>query len=122
MEHDLLTQTGHSLDDVGRSLSWGALGSFLHTASPDSAIVGEVRPEIAEWSSTFKTNVLLADIYDVLTWFNATMLAKGTGKYPRKPKEYERSYRKKEKKFSKIMKVSDWFKMIGGEKRDGGGP
>lgn len=91
----------------------------MHTARPDSALVGEMRPEIAEWSSTFKTNVLLADIFDALTWFNATMMAKGTGKRPKKPKEYERSYLKKEKVFKKIMKVSEWFKLIRGEKEDG---
>lgn len=109
----MLTETGYSLDDVGRSLSWGALGSFLHRAKPDSAIAEETNPEIAEWSTVFKTNVILADIYDALTWFHATMMAKGTPHYPKRPKEYERSFRKKKGSFKKIMKVKDWFKLMG---------
>ena len=110
------------MDEVGRTLSWGALGSFLNSAKPDSAIIAETHPEIAEWSSVFKTNVILADIYDALTWFNATVMAKGTGKRPNRPKEYYRSWRKKNSshgQFKKVMKISDWLKMIGGEKKDG---
>ena len=65
VEHDLLTQTGYTLQDVGRTLSWGALGSFLHTVKPDSAIAAEENPDVAEWSTIFKTNVILADIYSL---------------------------------------------------------
>ena len=119
VEHDLLTQTGYTLSDVGRSLPWGALGSFLHTVRPDSAIVAETQPEVAEWSTVFKTNVILADIYDVLMNFYAAMIVKGSGKQPKKPPEYKRSWRKPETAFKKVMKVKDWFSMIGGEKKDG---
>lgn len=115
----MLTQTGYSLDDVGRSLPWGALGSFLHKAKPDSALVAEMSPEIAEWSTIFKTNVILADIYDAIASLAAIVAAKGTGKRPKKPDKYPRSWRKKKHSFKKIMKVNDWMKLIGGEK-DGG--
>ena len=91
----------------------------MHTVKPDSAIAAEIRPEVAEWSTIFKTNVLLADIYDELCWFQSTMIAKGTDRYPKKPKEYPRSWREKKTKFKKIMKVNDWLKLIGGEKKDG---
>lgn len=119
VEHDLLTQTGYSLDDVGRTLSWGALGSFLHSAKPDSSIVAEIRPELAEWSTVYKTNIILADIYDAIAGLAAIVAAKGTGKKPQKPQEYPRSWRMKKKQFKKVMKVSEWFKTIGGEKQDG---
>lgn len=121
VERDLLTQTGYSLDDVGRSLSWGALGSFLHNTRPDSALVEEMQPELAEWSTVFKTNVILADIYDAIASLAAIVAVKGTKKQPKKPKEYPRSWRAKKKQFTKIMKISDWFGMLrGGEKQDGG--
>ena len=106
------------MNDVGRSLSWGALGSFLHEAKPDSAIVAEMDPAIAEWSTVLKTNMLLADIYDLLNLFRVYMLAKGGKVRPQKPKEYPRSWRKKKKTFKTVMKAKDWLKMIGGE-RDG---
>lgn len=107
------------MDDVGRSLPWGALGSFLHKVKPDSALATEIDPAIAEWSTTFKTNALLADIYDALTWFNATMAAKGTGKRAQKPEKYPRPWREKKGQFKTVMKVKDWLKLLGGEK-DGG--
>ena len=88
----------------------------MRNAKPDSAIVAEEHPEIAEWSTIFKTNVILADIYDALSWFHACEMAKGTGKRPKKPKEYFRPWRKKDKAFKKIMKISDWFRLMGGEK------
>ena len=111
-----MTQTGFTLDDVGRSLSWGALDAFLHTAKPDSAIVAETNPEISEWSTIFKTNVILADIYDLLAWFHATMMVKGTKKNPKKPKEYPRSWRKKKHSFKTVLKGKEWLSMLGGGK------
>lgn len=121
VEHDLLVQTGHTLEDVGRTLSWGALGSFLHRVKPDSAVAEEIRPDIAEWSTTFKTNVILADIYDEIANFAAVMAAKGTRHSPKKPKEYSRPWIKKPKSFKTVKKASEWFGMLGGGGKDGGG-
>ena len=115
----MLTQTGYTLEDVGRSLPWGALGSFLHSARPDSALAAETNPEIAEWSTIFKTNVILADLYDAVTWLTAIVAAKGSGKRPQKPEKYPRSWRKKKHAFRRIMKIKDWMKLMGGES-DGG--
>lgn len=79
-----------------------------------------MNPEVAEWSTTFKTNVILADIYDALCTCTAVMAAKGSGKRPAKPKEYPRSWRKKKgRSFKTVMKGDEWFKLIGGEKKDG---
>lgn len=121
VEHDLLTQTGYTLQDIGRTLSWGALGSFLHTVKPDSAIAAEENPDVAEWSTVFKTNVILADIYDAIAVFTAIVAAKGSGRKPQKPDEYPRPWRKKKKAFKKVMKVNEWFKLMGGENKNGGG-
>lgn len=80
-----------------------------------------MQPELAEWSTVFKTNVILADIYDAIASLAAIVAVKGTKKQPKKPKEYPRSWRTKKKQFTKIMKISDWFGMLrGGEKQDGG--
>ncbi|MBQ9252632.1 MAG: hypothetical protein IJ188_08350 [Clostridia bacterium] len=109
------------MDDIGRSLSWGALGSFLQSAKPDSAVAAEVNPEIAEWSTTFKTNAILADIYDILAQFFAVMAAKGTDRLPKKMEKYPRSWRGKERAFKTVMKAKEWLQMLGGEKKNGRG-
>lgn len=75
MERDLLVQTGFTLDDVGGALPWSALGAFLHRIEPDGAIAQEIEPDIAAFSSRFKTNAILADIYDVLAQINANLVA-----------------------------------------------
>lgn len=90
MEKDLLIKTGHSLDDIGRSLSWGALGAFLHKPDIDGEIARELDPELAQWSGTIKTNAILADIYDLLSMINANIYAMGSGKKAKKPKAYPR--------------------------------
>ena len=83
--------------------------------------MAEMKPEIAEWSTVYKTNVILADIYDAISNLTAIVIARGTGQRPRKPPEYPRSWRGRKKQFKKIMKASDWFGMLGGEKQDGEG-
>ena len=50
----------------------------------------EMRPDLAQWASTAKTNALLADIYDLLAVVNANLCAKGTGKKSKRPKPYPR--------------------------------
>lgn len=90
MQKDLLIKTGHDLDDIGRTLSWGALGAFLNKLDADSELARELEPEIANWAGTVKTNAILADIYDVLTMINANICALGTGKRASKPKSYPR--------------------------------
>lgn len=94
IEFDLLTQTGHELKDVGRTLSWGAFRSFLKYAQPDSALTQAVRPEVSEWASTTKTNFILADIYDVLAQINANLVAVGSRKPAKNVKPYPRPGKK----------------------------
>lgn len=78
VEWDLLTQTGHELRDVGGSISWGALASFLLHRRPDSALSQEIDGDWAIWATTMKTNGLLADIFDMLAQINANLVATGT--------------------------------------------
>jgi hypothetical protein len=92
LEYDLL-KTGHSLADIGGSLQWGALGSFISHQNLDSAIIQETYPEYYSWGTLAKTNSLLADIYDMLAQINANVVggfhrkaAKRTKPYPRPKK------------------------------------
>lgn len=93
--YDLLTQTGHELDDVGSTLSWGAFDIFLHNVRPDSAVARQIDPEVAQWSERLKTNMILADIFDMLALINANLMAIGTHKAAKKPKPYPRPHQKK---------------------------
>lgn len=92
--------TGRGLDSVGRTLSWSALGSFLKYLEPTSATARELDPEASSWSTTYKTNLMLADVIDYLAQLTA-ILIKAHGGRPRKPKPYPRpgDTKKKSKTF-----------------------
>ena len=90
MEKDLLIMTGHSLEDIGRTLSWSALGAFLHKLDIGSETARELDPDLAAWGGLPKTNAILADIYDMLAMINANLCAMGSGKRATRPKGYQR--------------------------------
>jgi hypothetical protein len=90
VERDLLTETGHEVDDVGSTLSWGALKSFLSSVKLGSALGAELNPEMTDWATTAKTNTILADIYDQLQIVNANLRVLITHKPGRKPEPYKR--------------------------------
>ena len=90
VERDLLTETGHELKDVGSTLSWGALNSFLSHIKLGSAVGGELAPEMTEWSTTAKTNTILTDIYDQLSIINAQLRVIASHKRGPRPKPYKR--------------------------------
>ena len=91
VERDLLG-TGYTLDDVGASLSWDALKSFLSYTTPESALYRELHPELSEWSTTLKTNVILADIYDQLSIANTLLRTLLSHKKQRQPEPYKRPW------------------------------
>ena len=97
IEYDLLTQTGHELKDIGRSLSWDALASFVIYDGTDSALSRELDEEYTLWATPLKTNGILADIFDMLAQINANLVAIGEHKaskdvapYPRPGMEEKR--------------------------------
>lgn len=94
IEHDLLTQTGHEIDDIGRTLSWDALDSFFKCIGPDSALMRELYPVESEWHGTLQTNRILVDIYDMLALINANIVGLAEHKPARKPKKYPAPWRK----------------------------
>ena len=89
VENDLL-RVGYTLNDVGVSLSWDALKSFLTYSRPDSALYRKINPEMSEWASQIKTNYILADIYDQLSATNMMLRALVTHKRSRPPEPYKR--------------------------------
>ena len=116
-------QTGHTLDDVGSALSWSALGAFLHRVDPDGAIAHEIEPEIAAFSSRFKTNAILADIYDLLAQINANLVAGFSRKLTSKPRRYPRPGDESKRRIGKdsmtISELDSWFAKK--KKQRGGG-
>lgn len=97
----MITSAGIELSDVGGSLTWGAFASLIRKLPTDSATFKELHPEFAEWSSTLKTNVILADIYDVLSQINANLCAVGSRKQPHRIKPYPREWTKQKDKIGK---------------------
>ena len=106
---------------MGRTLSWSALRSFLTHIGANSATAKDLDPDVAVWSTTTKTNAILADIFDLLAAINANIVAIGSHKRPKRPKEYPRPGRenKDEKKYGRgAMPVADLRKWIA-EKQSG---
>lgn len=85
-----LMRAGYELRDVGRSLSWSALRSFTENLGLDSCTVKDLDPELYDWTTTLKTNRILADIYDILSMINSNLVAVGSKKKAKKPKLYPR--------------------------------
>ena len=90
IEYDLLTKTGHELKDIGRTLSWGALASFVIYDGNDSALAKELDEENTLWATTLKSNGIMADIFDMLAQINANLVALGDGKAAKQPSPYPR--------------------------------
>lgn len=105
--------TGHSLDDLGRTLSWSALRSFLHHVEITGELAMELDPDLAKWAGSLKTNAILADIYDMLAMINANLCAMGSGKRATRPKNYPRPYDNKKKTIGKNAlppdQLREWF-------------
>lgn len=114
VESDLL-QTGYTLDDVGHSLSWDALKSFLSYARPDSALFRKINPEMSEWSTSIKTNFILADIYDQLSMANALLRVIATHKKTKPQEPYKRPGAKKAKRMGSgplagVVEMREWIR------------
>ena len=107
LEYDLMTRTGRTLAEYVNMGAAGmvALLSFINYLPPDAAVRVAMDPknEFAGWYTQYKTNTILADLFDV---FVAANTKKG-----RKAKEYPRP--KKNKKIGKgaipISEFWDWW-------------
>lgn len=81
----------------------------------------ELEPDLAAWASTFKTNAILADIYDVLSQINANLVGGFSRKRTQKPKRYPRPGDDDKRKVGKdavsVEELDQWIRA----KREGGG-
>lgn len=99
--------------------------SFITHLDSQSALAKDISPEAAEWSSTAKTNAILADIFDELEVIRYTIQAVNLrkGKKPHKltkyPRPGDKDKQRKEKIGSKPIPVSDirnWVNSYGKNK------
>ena len=96
VEYDLITKTNYTLKDVGRSLTWSELASFMSYVGADSALARDIDLEKYLWATPAMTNTILADIFDVLAQINANLVAIGSGKRASIPDPYPRPGAKRE--------------------------
>ena len=89
-----MTRTGYQLSDLGNALDWTAMRTFMRHLPIDSVTGQELHPEYAVWATQTKTNVILADIFDVLAQINANLVALGSHKAAKQPKPYPRPVQK----------------------------
>ena len=89
LEYDLMTRTGRTLSEY---IDMGAAGmvallSFINYLPMDSQLRQTMDPqdEVGEWSTTKKTNMILADLFDVFVSAN-TKKGHKAKQYPR-PKQ-----------------------------------
>lgn len=82
--------------EIGGGLKWPALFSFIRNIPNGSATRDELEPEYKGWGTVAKTNVILADIYDMLATINANMIAIASGRKGKRPKPYPRPWVKDE--------------------------
>lgn len=114
LNFDLLTKTNYTLDDVGGSLSWGAFRSFVRFLDTDSALARDLHKSTG-WEKPLTTNIILADLYDLLQVIHEDLRALG-GHKPRKVKPYPRPGRNEDKKRKlghdavPIEELREWIK------------
>lgn len=107
LEYDLMTRTGRTLSEYIEMGVSGriALLSFIRYLPPNSALRREMDPkeETAEWYETYKTNAILADIFDAYVAAHT--------KQGRKAKEYPRPQKNQSigKDAIPISKFWDWW-------------
>jgi len=107
LEYDLMTRTGRTLSEY---IDMGAAGmvallSFINYLPPDSQLRQAMDPqdEVGEWSTVKKTNIILADIFDVFVSANT--------KKGHKAKQYPRPKQKRKigSDAIPISKFWDWW-------------
>lgn len=83
-----------------------------------------MEPDIAAFSSRFKTNAILADIFDILAQINANLVAGFSHKHTSKPKRYPRPGDGDKRRIGKdsmtVNELDNWFAEKK-KKRNGGG-
>ena len=112
LDHDLITRTRYTLDDVPESLGWSQLLHFVRYLKPGSALYDELHPER---STMVHGDVILMDIYDLLSAFMWAYGCANSKSKPDRPKPYPRPWveEKGTKRYGKnpipISEFKDWY-------------
>ena len=115
----MISSAGIEIDDIGSSLSWGAFGAFIKHSPTDSALFQEIHPEIGNWGTVLKTNIILADIFDCLAQINSNLIAGFNHKKSQKVDKYPRSWAKsKSKKVGTAVKRKDLHEWMEKKRRE----
>ena len=89
INYDLFTRTGCTVEDIGDKIGWNAFYCFVTHLDEKSALSRDLNNEVYTWGTTLKTNVILADVFDILSAINYNLASFSGGK-PKKPKPYPR--------------------------------
>ena len=65
---DLLTRTNYQIDDIGGALSWSSLDAFIKRLGADSELARDLG-KYSAWVTPLQTNVILADLFDLIQVF-----------------------------------------------------
>ena len=96
--YDLLTRTNYQIDDIGGALSWSSLDAFIKRLGSDSELARDLG-KYSAWVTPLQTNVILADIFDLIQVFREENVNYHTKKkiksdpYPRPGKENDKKQR-----------------------------
>lgn len=119
LNYDLLTRTNYQITDIGGALSWGALYAFIKNLGGDSALARDLG-KATGWETTLKTNIILADIFDMLQVIHADLVAWASGgkkkannkPYPR-PNQKDETKRKYGNGAMPLSELRDWIRKRG---------
>lgn len=116
----MITSAGIELSDVGRpsGITWRSFASLISNLGYDSALWRSTHTDMAEWTSVVKTNIILADIYDMLAIINSNICGGFSHQKAQAPKPYLRPWSKeKTRKLGKgalpKAELREWIKNYG---------
>ena len=92
-----MTRTKYTLQDVGGRLGWAALSHFVRYVlkDPKSALWCEMFDkdgDKAGWYDGTRVAPMLADLYDLVSWFRWSFSASHVGRRAKRPKPYPRPW------------------------------
>lgn len=87
LDYDLITRAHLTLSDFPDRVGWDALYHFVRYLPADSALVSEMKPDIAGWQNGTRMPIIVADLYDLVSMWRYEWECSVTPKNRRKPKK-----------------------------------
>lgn len=116
-EHDVMAATGRTLSEFIEQGPPGvvALAHFLAHIGPDTATWHELEGSGARmWSSTLKSNAVLADLFDVVSLVNRNIVQSGSRSRVKNPRPYPRPWDADTERIGhgpvRVSQFWDWWK------------